>query len=456
MLNICITGGPGSGKTVVIYHLMQILEEHGYHVFLAPETTQELKMNGIRPNAHITQLAFYNFALAKQLDKERLYGTLSRYYPNEKIVIVYDRGILDIGTELSRGTFEGMLQKSKMSINNVYDHYDLVFHLTTAADGAEQFYLWDNPTNLTNASNVATESPYSAKEKDIETQNAWKGHPNLHIIPSTKSFSKKINNVVNIVLNSLGLPLLPDKIRRFVIEKPSEQELAHLKYVFKGTVIHTYLHSTDPKIERSVLQRGNREDGFSFYYIERVDIDDNSEKFISEQQITQQEYSHYLSDTDNKMMPLTKTLRCFVHDNKYYEMELYAFDHQYAILDLESDINELNKLPFKPIKEVTSDPMFEDKFIATTFHLPEINTVYPTTVLHSEWMYETGREEVGFGKDDTRFFGVIVTPSEKDALSAFFERGRTYLIRYKNENGKKKYQWYDRHSRVWLDDERQS
>lgn len=457
MLKICITGGPGSGKTVVMYHLMQVLEERGYHVFLVPETAQELMMNGIRPNSHITPLAFYNFVLTRQLDKERFYGSLYKFYPREKTIIIYDRGILDIGTELPRNTVAGLLQKHKLTIDAAYEQYDLVFHLVTAADGAEHFYLWNNPTNITNAANVAMESPDSAKQKDIETQSAWSGHPNLHIVQTTKSFTEKINNVINQTLLALQEPRIPSTIRRFIIKKPSTTELADLNCVFRGNVIHTYLHSNDSKIERSVVQLGTKENGFQFYYVERVDVDGDKEKFISEQRITQQEYIHYLSESNPRMMAITKSKRCFVFENRYYEIELFPFEHKYAVLDLESDVNSNSTFPpFEIIKEVTGDPSFEDIEIAKQFHLPPIETQQQSISLNSPWVYETGREEVGYGKDDVRFFGVIVTSNEKEAISAFAERGRTYLIRHRNENGIYRYQWYDKHSHMWIDDEQAS
>jgi hypothetical protein len=48
---------------------------------------------------------------------------------------------------------------------------DMVIHLVTAADGAEEFYTLEN-----NA--ARTETPQVAKMLDKMTQGVWNGHPN--------------------------------------------------------------------------------------------------------------------------------------------------------------------------------------------------------------------------------------------------------------------------------------
>ena len=38
MLKCVITGGPGAGKTEIMSHLTQILEDRGYKIFVVPES----------------------------------------------------------------------------------------------------------------------------------------------------------------------------------------------------------------------------------------------------------------------------------------------------------------------------------------------------------------------------------------------------------------------------------
>ena len=141
MLKVVITGGPGAGKTEIMSHLTQVLEERGYKVFVVPESPTELILNGIRPDSNISLIDFQNFVLDKQLSKEKLYDEAATYYDMKKVIIFYDRGILDACAYVDKNTvFEGMLEKRGLSLSDVYSKYDAVLHLVTAADGAEQFY----------------------------------------------------------------------------------------------------------------------------------------------------------------------------------------------------------------------------------------------------------------------------------------------------------------------------
>jgi AAA domain len=68
--------------------------------------------------------------------------------------------------------------------------YDAVFHLVTAANGAESFYTLDN--------NVArSETPLQAREVDHKLVDAWCGHPRHYIIDNTdKTFEMKMQQLV--------------------------------------------------------------------------------------------------------------------------------------------------------------------------------------------------------------------------------------------------------------------
>lgn len=146
MLRLCLTGGPGAGKTEICNFLSQILEDRGFYIFFVSESASELILNGIRPSSHISLVEFQNFVLDKQLSKEKLYEELIKYYPEDKILIFYDRGIMDACAYVDKNIFEDMLKKRGLTFADAYAHYDAVLHLVTAADGAEEFYQWNDPT----------------------------------------------------------------------------------------------------------------------------------------------------------------------------------------------------------------------------------------------------------------------------------------------------------------------
>ena len=62
--------------------------------------------------------------------------------------------------------------------------------------------------------------------------------------------------------------------RKFLIKYPSKDVLNNLNFSSRNEIIQTYLKSADSKTERRVRQRGNKEDGYSFYYTEKTPVSD--------------------------------------------------------------------------------------------------------------------------------------------------------------------------------------
>ena len=364
MLKICLTGGPCAGKSSIMSKLVQLLEERGYKTLICPETATELILNGIVP-WHIPAIDFQELVLDKQLAKEELYDKAAKYY-DDKLVIIYDRGLLDQLAYLSREEFEILLKKKNLSFAEAMNHYDCVCHLVTAADGAEEFYQWNDPSKEDNGNNAArSESPEEAKEKDKLTLNAWTGHPHLRVFDNSTNFEGKINRVINEIFSLLGIPVPTEIERKFLIKMPTKKELESLGCVSINNIIQTYLNEVEDGVERRVRQRGTKQDGFSFYYTEKKEIG-KGERMEVERKITPEEYISYLSETDTSLHQISKIRHCFIFDTKYYEMDFYPFSDEYAILEIElNDINEeINLPPLTFVKEVTDDVSYKNHSLA--------------------------------------------------------------------------------------------
>lgn len=455
MLKCVLTGGPCAGKTQITSFLTQILEERGYHIFICPESPTELILNGIRPGQHISLVEFQNFVLDKQLAKEKLYDELTKYYDSDKIIIFYDRGILDGCAYVDKTpTFENMLKERNLTFVDVYTHYDAVFHLVTTADGAEEFYQWNDPTKDDVGNNAArSESPEEARIKDKKTLNAWIGHPHLRVFDNSTNFDGKIKKVVEEVFALLGEPVPKEIERKFLIKKPTQEEIKSLGCVSKTNIIQTYLKSDSPKIERRVRQRGSKENGFNFYYTEKSDTG-VGERIEVERKIKPDEYIELLSEADTSLHQISKVRYCFIYDKKYYEMDLYSFSDEYATIEIElNDINEeINLPPLNFIKEVTEDENFRNHSLAKTLSF-EVENVSSAIIKEPEWIYETGREESEILGSGSTYYDVIKTKDEQKAFKEAMDGYHNYLIRYKKKDGITICrQWYDGYSKSWIDD----
>ncbi len=93
----------------------------------------------------------------------------------EKLLIVCDRGVMDNKAYMTEVEFQALLRAMELDAVTLRDGYDGVFHLVTAAKGAEEFYTLSN-------NRARTETPEQARELDDRLIAAWTGHPHLRIL----------------------------------------------------------------------------------------------------------------------------------------------------------------------------------------------------------------------------------------------------------------------------------
>lgn len=365
MHKIVITGGPCGGKSEIMSYLTQRLEERGYKVITIPESATELILNGIRPSDNISMEEFQNFIIDLQIQKENLFINAAKYYDSDKFIVFCDRGILDGAAYVPAQEFEKLLADRNMSLSDVYNRYDAVLHMVTAADGAEQFYLWNDPTKEGVGNNAArSESPEEARVKDKKTLNSWIGHPHLRVFDNSTDFEGKVKRVIDEVFALLGEPVPTEIERKFLIKKPTQEDLAKLGALSVTNIIQTYLTTKD-NIERRARQRGTKENGYSFYYTEKADIG-RGERVEREDKISASDYINYLTEADTSLHQIAKTRYCFIYQKRYFELDIYPFSDDYAILEIElNDINEeLHMPPLSIIKEVTDDKRYKNHELA--------------------------------------------------------------------------------------------
>lgn len=92
------------------------------------------------------------------------------------------------------------------------DRYDMIIHLSTAADGAQDFYKLDG--------NVARhEDIQFAIELDKKLKEAWIEHNNFYQISNNNhpSFQEKIEETCKTVFKFLGLPTDNSFYNKFLV-----------------------------------------------------------------------------------------------------------------------------------------------------------------------------------------------------------------------------------------------
>ena len=118
-----------------------------------------------------------------------------------------------------------------------------------------------------------------------------------------------MKKVVDEILSMLGIPESFEIERKFLIKKPSLQDIESLGYVSKVEIVQTYLIREDPSIERRVRQRGSREDGYTFFYTEK-EKKGHATRVEREKKINKEEYISLLSQADVNLHQIRKTRYC--------------------------------------------------------------------------------------------------------------------------------------------------
>ena len=187
-----ITGGPCGGKTTALEILKQHFTSLGFKVFIIPEAATEIVSLGLS-FGEISTNNFQDFVIKRMLHSEDCVENIAKNF-SENVIIFCDRGLLDNKAYMPYEDFIKVLANNGLTEKEAIDRYNAVFHLVTAANGAENYYTLSNNT-------VRFESLEEAKELDKKTLNAWNIHDNLKIIDNSSNFEEKVNRLINEITN---------------------------------------------------------------------------------------------------------------------------------------------------------------------------------------------------------------------------------------------------------------
>ena len=354
---IVITGGPCAGKTTAMSWIQNAFTQMGYTVLFVAETATQLITGGVAPWTCGTNCEFQKCQLSMQLHKEKVFEQAAKTMDVPKVLIVCDRGALDNKVYMNDLEFEQVLEFLGTNEIELRDKYDAVFHLVSAAKGAEEFYTTEN-------NSARTETVAEAAALDDKLISAWTGHPHLRVIDNSSNFEDKMKRLIAEITSFLGEPEPYEIERKFLIEYPDMKWLGSIPNCRRVEIIQTYLKADDDE-EIRVRQRGA--DGHYIYYqttkrrissIKRVEI---------ERRLSESEYIRLLMNADTTMRQIRKDRYCLTYDNQYFEIDVYPFWNDKAILEIElSDENAEIRFPkeIAVIKEVTDDESYKNAALA--------------------------------------------------------------------------------------------
>ena len=358
-VKIVLTGGPCAGKTTALSYIEDELNKQGIKVLLLKEQATKLILSGKTPQ-NMGRYEFHKLLFKNQLDAEEELTKKAEKYPDEKVVLLFDRGLLDNKAFVTEEEFDRYSSLYGTNEDVIRNSYDAVFHLVTSANGAEEHYTLDN-------NQARSESPQEAVALDEEIISVWTGTPHLRIIDNSTSFEEKLSRLKTEIFAFLGIPKPLEIERKFLIEYPDTNLLDNMKTCRKTPITQAYL-STPEEGNFRIRKRGSGENAV---YIKTVKIKLSDIKRIEiETYISKKEYYDYLNKKEYVTGIISKDRYCIVHDSTYYELDVYPFWIDKATLEIEllSEEQEYKIPPFvKVIREVTFEKEYRNLSLAQVY-----------------------------------------------------------------------------------------
>ena len=355
---IVITGGPCGGKSTAMTWIQESFTQKGYAVLFVPETATELITGGVAPWTCKSNVEFQKCQMKLQLEKEKVFEQAASVMNNDKILIVCDRGAIDNKAYMNDPEFSEVLDHLDINEVMLRDSYDAVFHLVTAAKGAEEYY--------TNANNTArTETVEEAAVLDDKVIAAWTGHPHLRMIDNSTNFELKMKRLLAEISAFLGEPEPLEIERKFLIEYPDIEWLDNYPFCTRAEIIQTYLNSAE-RDEIRIRQRGI-DGNYTYSHTLKRKVDDKKRIEI-EHRLSKDDYIRSLMEADTNKHQIRKTRYCISYMNQYLEIDVYPFWKDKAILEVELSREDAPiDLPkeIKIIKEVTADENYKNRSLAS-------------------------------------------------------------------------------------------
>lgn len=197
---ICLTGGPGAGKSTALGPLKAHLERHGFRVLVAPESATPI-LNAVGgydrawANDH-RHVEFQSVLLAAQRAQEAHLRRLAALR-SEPTILLLDRGAVDGKAFTTEPQWAEVLAASGTTEAELLQAYDLVVHLVTPAAEPGYEHLYAHGPGSTNPARFH-DGP-AAAAADERGRAAYACHPAFRLVRNRATWAAKLAAVTDAV-----------------------------------------------------------------------------------------------------------------------------------------------------------------------------------------------------------------------------------------------------------------
>lgn len=329
---IVITGGILSGKSTCCHEVKGHFEKKGYNVVIVPSMESILEENGF------SDFINYEALLKSRLEFEKTFNNLIQAMDANKTLVLYDGASLDIRSMCTKREFTTVCNTLSISIEEVRNSYDAVFHLKSIAKW--DYGLFDR---LNDNKKIDSSLAISLDDKIIDT---WIAHANYRMIDCGISIEDKVKKLIHEIAKFLN------EDERFYIEKKYLIRIPDISYLdklggcSKVKMTLTYLNGSSEQCDVKLLLRN--EEGKKFY--QKIIKGNNKKSTIS------LKAEEYIDELDNKMLnrnSITKYRYSFIYHSVYYKIDIFE-DKDFSILEVDL-LNRHETVHFPSFIEVLKD-----------------------------------------------------------------------------------------------------
>eukprot|EP01059_Diplonema_ambulator_P010401 TRINITY_DN20427_c0_g1_i1.p1 TRINITY_DN20427_c0_g1~~TRINITY_DN20427_c0_g1_i1.p1 ORF type:complete len:505 (+),score=180.46 TRINITY_DN20427_c0_g1_i1:35-1549(+) len=316
---VVLTGGPCAGKSTGLAHIRSTLEKEGFTVLVVPEAATLLIDGGsgaaLRSGHEETTFAFQLSLLKIQMELEDSVYSIAKAL-GKKSVVLCDRGAMDGRAFCTPEMWERILNAGGWSTAELRDgRYDMVLHLVTAANGAEEYYTTANNT-------ARSETPEQAIEQDEALRWAWLGHPKQSIITNEpdEPFEMKLERATHPICQLINIrPPSALYMRQLALAPPPipcpKTETLVTITILRGSnkdCVYTLYHRQEKDgngttCSHQILRRKTGKGSVSIHR--------------TEESLSTTMYNSMLVHRDPEYEVICKSITAFVWKSKKYELE---------------------------------------------------------------------------------------------------------------------------------------
>jgi CYTH domain-containing protein len=249
-----------------------------------------------------------------------------------------------------------MITKLGYTKSELMSRYNLVIHLVTAADGAEEFYTLSN-------NEARSESPEEARLLDRKTQHAWLGHPHHMIVDNSTDFATKMVRALRALTRTLNMPDPTEIERKFRVLNFTPDLIPSGAVALD--IVQDYLKCEKPGERR--LRKRVHDGEARFFHTEKLPTEERGTRIEREHEVTETEYQLLMQQRDPTLHTVEKTRYAFPFGGKLIELDVLKGRHAGLVL-LEVELQHIDDPVTLPsgwnVTEVTDDPQYKNRTLA--------------------------------------------------------------------------------------------